>query len=64
MTQAFKEFETVEVAALEVTCAGSGGTLGHPKVYLHIDQDKGSVTCPYCSRKFVLKHPGGVVAAH
>ena len=50
-----KAFEVFEVQSLEVTCEGSGGALGHPKVYLHIDQDKGSVTCPYCSRQFVLK---------
>jgi uncharacterized Zn-finger protein len=50
-------FETVSVDAPEVTCDGGGGALGHPKVYLHIDHDKGdSITCPYCSRMFVLKH--------
>lgn len=49
-------FETVLVGTLEVTCEGGGGPLGHPRVYLHIDQDKGAVTCPYCSREYVLKH--------
>lgn len=53
-----KSFETIEVHKLEVTCAGGSGPLGHPKVYLHIDQDKGSVTCPYCSRQFILRRPG------
>jgi uncharacterized Zn-finger protein len=57
-----KPFEIVEVRSLEVSCEGSGGALGHPKVYLHIDQDKGSVTCPYCSRQFILKNPGAVAA--
>lgn len=46
-------FETIEVQSLEVACDGGGG-LGHPRVFLHIDQDKGSITCPYCSRHFVL----------
>lgn len=50
-------FETVRVSTIEVTCDGGGGPLGHPKVYLHIDHDKAdSVTCPYCSRTFVLTH--------
>ncbi|MFM9889552.1 MAG: zinc-finger domain-containing protein [Rickettsiales bacterium] len=51
-------FETIEVTTEEVTCDGGGGPLGHPKVYLHIDHDKGdSVTCGYCSRHFVFKTP-------
>ncbi|NBX03286.1 MAG: zinc-finger domain-containing protein [Alphaproteobacteria bacterium] len=50
-----KAFETVYVHTLSVSCEGAGGALGHPKVYLHIDQDKGSITCPYCSRHFVVK---------
>lgn len=48
-------FETIEVSSLEVACEGAGGALGHPRVFLHINQDKGEVTCPYCSRTFVLK---------
>ena len=49
-----KTFETVQVHTLSVSCEGAGGALGHPKVYLHIDGDKGSITCPYCSRQIVL----------
>lgn len=57
-------FETVRVSTREVACDGGGGPLGHPKVYLHIDQDKGdSVTCPYCSRLFVLAHAHQPTAA-
>ena len=48
-------FEVIEVHALEVACDGGGGPLGHPRVFLHIDQDKGEITCPYCSRQYVLK---------
>lgn len=59
-----KNFETIEVHSLEVTCAGGGGVLGHPKVYLHIDQDKGEISCPYCSRHFVLRRPGLAAANH
>lgn len=38
----------------EVSC--DGGTQGHPKVYLHIERETGEVTCPYCSRTFILKN--------
>ncbi|MEE3047744.1 MAG: zinc-finger domain-containing protein, partial [Pseudomonadota bacterium] len=31
-----------------------GGPLGHPRVFLHMGEDD-SVTCPYCSRHFVLR---------
>lgn len=55
-----KPFETIHVQSSEVACDGGGGTLGHPKVYLHIDPDKGSIVCPYCSRTYVIK----LVAAH
>lgn len=48
-----KAFETVQTASLEVSCDGGGGPLGHPKVYLHIDEDSAEVTCPYCSRRYV-----------
>lgn len=51
-----KPFEVIELQSLEVACDGGGGALGHPRVFLHIDQDHGFITCPYCSRKYVLKH--------
>lgn len=50
-----KSYELFEVQSLEVACDGGGGSLGHPKVYLHIDQNVGSITCPYCSRTYRLK---------
>lgn len=53
--QSQKHFEMREAHSLEVSCDGGGGTLGHPKVYLHIDQEKGQITCPYCSRTYVLR---------
>jgi len=46
-------FEVIEVNSLEVSC--DGGMLGHPKVYLHIDPDAGNITCPYCSRQYMLR---------
>jgi uncharacterized Zn-finger protein len=50
-----KSFETLQVQTLDVACDGGGGALGHPKVYLHIDQEVGSIICPYCSRTYVYK---------
>jgi len=44
--------ETVEVDEAMVSC--DGGKLGHPKVYLSLGED-GTVDCPYCDRRFVLK---------
>ncbi len=46
--------ETVKVTTKAVSCSGSGGILGHPKVYLNMGE-KTSIECPYCSRKFTLK---------
>jgi uncharacterized Zn-finger protein len=51
--------ETVIVTATRVSCDGStdipgGAALGHPKVWLEIDES-GEATCGYCDRRFVLK---------
>jgi uncharacterized Zn-finger protein len=46
------DFETVEIAEMLAACAGSGGALGHPRVYLNLSPN-GRVECPYCSRVFV-----------
>ncbi len=49
--------ETIRVKTLRVACDGSGevpAALGHPRVYLHIDDD-GFVDCGYCDRRFVLE---------
>ena len=45
--------ETVIVHCTRVACDGSGGALGHPKVYLQIGEE-GFVDCGYCDRRFVL----------
>ena len=58
-------FETIEVSQDEVACDGGNGALGHPRVYLHIDHDGGNkVTCPYCSRTYILRsaHKAGTYA--
>lgn len=51
-------FETVYVTATEVTCDGDNAATGHPRVFLHILSDTGSITCPYCSRTFVHRELG------
>ncbi|MFC4292964.1 zinc-finger domain-containing protein [Sphingorhabdus arenilitoris] len=48
--------ETILVRDKRVACDGSGdvpAALGHPKVFLEIDE-KGYVECGYCDRRFVL----------
>ena len=55
--------EIIRVPTLRIACDGAGGStgidpsLGHPRVYLHID-DNGFVDCGYCDRRFVLQ--GGI----
>ncbi len=51
--------DTIRVTARRVACDGAtdipGGTaLGHPRVYLEID-DSGQAICGYCGRTFVLE---------
>lgn len=56
--------ETTLVETSRVCCDGAGAirgghrfsasALGHPRVWLEID-DKGYVDCGYCDRRFILK---------
>ena len=45
--------EIIVVNSTRVACDGSGGALGHPKVYLEMG-DQNFVECGYCDRRFVL----------
>jgi uncharacterized Zn-finger protein len=50
--------ETSRVAHARVACDGAsaipgGAALGHPRVYLEIDE-RGYVDCGYCDRRFIL----------
>jgi uncharacterized Zn-finger protein len=59
-------FETVEIAETVTACSGSGGALGHPRVYLNL-APAGRAECPYCSRVFVnpaAAHPGAGAAGY
>ena len=45
--------DIVNVKQKKVTCDGESVAMGHPKVYLDMGV-KTEISCPYCSRKFVL----------
>lgn len=50
--------EVIRVKTVQVACDGSGEispALGHPRVYLRIDENVGFVECGYCDRRFVLE---------
>ena len=49
--------ETIPVNDRTVACDGGGGALGHPRVFLYIEEH--SVMCPYCSRLYVLNEGAG-----
>jgi NADH dehydrogenase (ubiquinone) Fe-S protein 6 len=54
-----KQPETVLTSTTRVSCDGAtgipgGAALGHPKVWLEIDES-GVAECGYCDRRFVLK---------
>ena len=49
--------ETVYTSTPRVACDGAtdiSPVLGHPRVYLQIDE-KGFVDCGYCDKRFILK---------
>lgn len=46
--------DIVYTSKTEIACDGDDGALGHPRVFLHMED--GKVECPYCDRVFVLKH--------
>ena len=52
----------IMVTSTTVACDGGGGPLGHPRVFLTMDE--GRVVCPYCSRTFVLAEGAGNPAGH
>ena len=58
--------ETVTVNSRRVWCDGAsdipgGAALGHPRVWLEIDE-KAYVDCGYCDRRFVLAEGAGEAA--
>lgn len=57
MTPGVTPEDVIMVEARVVGCDGGGGALGHPLVYLRIEDAQ--VTCPYCSRTYRLKDGAG-----
>jgi uncharacterized Zn-finger protein len=53
MPDVTEQIEQIYVDSKSVACDGGGGALGHPRVFLAIDQS-GQVECPYCSRRFIF----------
>jgi uncharacterized Zn-finger protein len=49
--------EVIYVDEESVACDGGGGALGHPRVWLAMDQ-RGRSECPYCSRQFIMSPAG------
>jgi len=46
----------IEIAtSRRIACDGGEGALGHPRVWLSIDEDTGWVECGYCDKRFVLE---------
>ncbi len=48
--------EVVEVDKSRIACDGGGE---HPRVWLQIPRETGSVQCPYCECEYVLKAGSG-----
>jgi len=36
-----------------VACDGGEGALGHPRVWLSLDDKTGEVECPYCDKRIL-----------
>jgi len=56
--------ETQTVHTAKVACDGGEGALGHPRVWLVIPEETGSIDCPYCDKRFVLAPGDGAAGAH
>jgi uncharacterized Zn-finger protein len=54
--------ETIYVDDRVVACDGGEGALGHPRVFLHMEDHQ--VMCPYCSRLYVLKDGAQAASRH
>ena len=51
--------EVIRIPTPRTACDGAGvidAALGHPRVYLHVDDATGFVDCGYCDRRFVLEN--------
>ncbi len=55
--------ETIFVEEAVVACDGGNEPLGHPRVFLHID-DSRQIDCPYCGRRYILKEGAAAGGGH
>lgn len=56
--------QVILVTQTTIACDGTGDHNGHPRVFLHLDDETHEATCPYCSAKFKLDPNAKVSAAH
>ncbi len=54
--------DTIIVHDRIVACDGGDGPLGHPRVFLKIEDH--DISCPYCSRHYVLAEGAGGGSDH
>ena len=59
MTTQPPEMELVD--SYRIACDGGEGALGHPRVWLQVDEVTGFVECPYCDKKIVHRDFEGKV---
>lgn len=54
--------EIIHVNDRVVACDGGDEPLGHPRVFLRIEDKQ--VVCPYCSRLYILNEGAGHASGH
>ena len=48
--------DKINVTTKEISCQGNESPYDHPLIYLKIPEDKKTISCPYCSRQFILNN--------
>jgi len=64
MSQAVTVEDIKIVTTMKVTCEGTEGRGGHPRVYIQLDAATHQATCKYCSRVFKLDPNAKVSTGH
>ncbi|MDB5372185.1 MAG: zinc-finger protein [Belnapia sp.] len=61
LTAGVTPVQRIEVTSRSLPCDGeiAGPGLGHPRVWLRINDGEQAVTCPYCSITYELKAGAG-----
>ncbi|HJK85240.1 MAG: zinc-finger domain-containing protein [Rickettsiaceae bacterium] len=50
-----KSCKIEKTKSLSVVCMGQEVPYDHPRIYLAVNPETKEVTCPYCSKKFILE---------